>query len=1186
MKKLYFLLILFHFLFKANAQWVTIPDSNFVAFLQQEYPQCMNGNQMDTTCSAIVYATHINCSNMNISDLTGIQYFDSLEYLSCSGNQLTTLPPLPDGLKDLECELNQLTVLPNLPDSLTFVNCNYNQLTTLPALPNSLVHLLCHHNQLTSLPQLPSSLHSLFAKNNQLTSMPLVSYPSSLYDIDVSNNLISGVILDIPDDLVGFYCSNNQITSIFSLNSSLYILECSNNQITSLPALPQSLNMLRCEGNQLISLPELPLNMTELIVNNNPLNCLPQLTAIGYFNFNNTNVQCLSNYGNVGLSNPTLSTFPICDPININNCSVYWNISGKVYEDQNQNCLNDINETKLSNVRINLFKGGILEQYVYTDDFGMYNFYSDTGTFTYSIDSGGFYSIVSCPSSGTYTSTITSTNLYHSNKNFGVECASGFDVGVKNIVSASGQFFPANYSTVKIGAGDLANFYGLSCAAGVSGTVTININGPVTYISEAPGALIPSVTGNTILTYNVSDFGTVNFNSDFEFIIQTDTLAQAGNLICVTVNVTPVSGDNDTTNNSQQHCFTIVNSFDPNDKQVFPSGVILPDHEWLTYTIRFQNTGTAPAQHIYILDTLDTNLDVSTFTLLSYSHDNLTQALGDVVKFNFPNINLPDSTNDEPNSHGYVQYKIKLIPNLPIGTTISNTAYNFFDFNPPVATNTVVNQIYFLNPTITPNNLILCPNESDTLWTQVYDNYQWFKDGNLIPGANNQYLVVDYFNYAGSQVHVEVDSAGVIAQSAPVLVDGWAFLPPFVIQDGNYTIGSMGEMIICPGDTAYLILGLPYDTNIQWTDNGIAIPNANSDTLIITQAGLYNVTGSPAQCPNYVQSLFDDVQVVIAPPLSPTITPNSLILCPNESDTLWTQQFGNYQWYKDGNLIPGATNQYLVVSANNDAGSQFSVEVSQGNCTGTSSQVLVDSWVFLLPFVISEGDFTTGPNGEMLVCPGDTAYLILGQPYDTNIQWTNNGNIIPGATDDTLVITQSGMYHVSGAPSTCPNFIQNLGVTIEVIVQGPPQPIISYGAGNLITDTGYVSYSWTYNGNPVSINNYFIPSQGGGGYMVTVTDANGCTAESQIFIISSIIENSISGIVNINYNQQTSTLVVTRSIATAETEIIVLDVIGRVIADKKIGKGVPETKINLSGAKPGIYFVRLSEGEVVKIFIN
>ena len=78
------------------------------------------------------------------------------------------------------------------------------------------------------------------------------------------------------------------------------------------------------------------------------------------------------------------------------------------------------------------------------------------------------------------------------------------------------------------------------------------------------------------------------------------------------------------------------------------------------------------------------------FTFLSSSHDLITQLLpGDILRFNYPQINLPDSTSDEPNSHGYVQYKIKRKPGLPLNAVISNRAYIYFDFNTPVVTNTV-----------------------------------------------------------------------------------------------------------------------------------------------------------------------------------------------------------------------------------------------------------------------------------------------------------------------------------------------------------------------------------------------------------------------------------------------------------------------------------------------------------------
>ncbi|MEP7263360.1 MAG: T9SS type A sorting domain-containing protein, partial [Bacteroidota bacterium] len=257
---------------------------------------------------------------------------------------------------------------------------------------------------------------------------------------------------------------------------------------------------------------------------------------------------------------------------------------------------------------------------------------------------------------------------------------------------SSGQFRPANIATVKILAGDLSNQYNLHCASGISGTVSVIINGPAYYINAIPGALTPIVNGDTLI-YSIPDFGTVNFNSDFSFVVHTDTTAQIGQQVCFDVSVTPTAGDNNPSNNFYSHCFNVANSYDPNDKEVSPVGAIDSTQEWLTYTIRFQNTGTAPAQHIYILDTLDNDVDESSIQLLAYSHEPIVQVIGNVVRFNFPNINLPDSTNDEPASHGYIQYKVKPNRNLPAGTQINNTAYIYFDFNTPVVTNTASNTV-------------------------------------------------------------------------------------------------------------------------------------------------------------------------------------------------------------------------------------------------------------------------------------------------------------------------------------------------------------------------------------------------------------------------------------------------------------------------------------------------------------
>src|ERR1051325_3144422 len=97
---------------------------------------------------------------------------------------------------------------------------------------------------------------------------------------------------------------------------------------------------------------------------------------------------------------------------------------------------------------------------------------------------------------------------------FGMQCKTGYDVGVTSAARDSGVFRPAHVARVKIAAGDISNFYGLHCASGTGGSVQVVYSGAASFIAASAGALVPAVSGDTLL-YSVADFGTVNFNSDF-----------------------------------------------------------------------------------------------------------------------------------------------------------------------------------------------------------------------------------------------------------------------------------------------------------------------------------------------------------------------------------------------------------------------------------------------------------------------------------------------------------------------------------------------------------------------------------------------------------------------------------------------------------------------------------------------
>jgi uncharacterized repeat protein (TIGR01451 family) len=225
----------------------------------------------------------------------------------------------------------------------------------------------------------------------------------------------------------------------------------------------------------------------------------------------------------------------------------------------------------------------------------------------------------------------------------------------------------------------------------VTGTVTITLNGDISYVAPAFGALTPTAVTGNILSYTISDFSSIPENA-FDFVVATDIHAISGSLACINVNVSTAT-DINLANNVLSQCFTIFNSFDPNAKEVYPA-TITSTGGWLTYTVHFQNTGNDTAYSITVRDTLSNAVDVGTFQFLASSHDkHFIQLKGNAVSFLFPQINLVDSATNAFGSEGWFQFRVKAKSNLVPQTAINNTAYIYFDFNAPIVTNTATTNV-------------------------------------------------------------------------------------------------------------------------------------------------------------------------------------------------------------------------------------------------------------------------------------------------------------------------------------------------------------------------------------------------------------------------------------------------------------------------------------------------------------
>jgi conserved repeat domain len=228
---------------------------------------------------------------------------------------------------------------------------------------------------------------------------------------------------------------------------------------------------------------------------------------------------------------------------------------------------------------------------------------------------------------------------------------------------------------------------------------TINLAFPdnsIDLVSAAPAA----ISSNGMLAWNFTNLNPMetreitlvfNVNSPMEIPAVIN-----GDILYYTASIATANTDIDMYNNTFTLNQTVVGSYDPNDKTCL-EGTAVPVTavgKYVHYLIRFENTGTYPAENVVVTDMIDaTKFEINTLEPISGSHPYITRIKGQKVEFIFENINLPfsDATND-----GYIMFKIKTKTNLGVGSTFTNEAKIYFDYNLPIVTNLASTSIALL----------------------------------------------------------------------------------------------------------------------------------------------------------------------------------------------------------------------------------------------------------------------------------------------------------------------------------------------------------------------------------------------------------------------------------------------------------------------------------------------------------
>lgn len=421
------------------------------------------------------------------------------------------------------------------------------------------------------------------------------------------------------------------------------------------------------------------------------------------------------------------------------------------------------------------------------------------------------------------------------------------------------------------------------------------------------------------------------------------------------------------------------------------------------------------------------------------------------------------------------------------------------------------------DPTIaTPDNL--CAGGTITLsTTQTYNSYEW--TGNI--------LTPDLTVTTAGTYTVQVSDANNCTGEASInIVENSATIPIIT-----------GDAEICDGTVTQLDAGAGY-SNYDW------VGQTPGQTLEVDETGTYTVIVTDA---NGCTAENNFTVTEIANP-DPQISGSSTI-CIGGSTTLEvTETFATYDWgggNTDASLAVSDPGVYTVMVTNAigcqgtatftvNQSAELSPEITGdlSFCTGSSTTLTVGSafsdynWsvdptnntgtiVIDQPGNISitvmddsgcSGDAMVTVvennlpdimvNGNTPVCAGESVTLSVGT-YDT-YNWSNASGTSVNPTFET---TESGLVTVTVMDA---NGCENT-TTVDVIVNQLPEPTIdaptSFCSGTdvtVATMNTWTSYQWsTMETSPtISINE-------SGTYLLTVTDAAGCTGETNITITES-----------------------------------------------------------------------------------
>jgi hypothetical protein len=315
----------------------------------------------------------------------------------------------------------------------------------------------------------------------------------------------------------------------------------------------------------------------------------------------------------------------------------------------------------------------------------------------------------------------------------------------------------------------------------------------------------------------------------------------------------------------------------------------------------------------------------------------------------------------------------------------------------------------------------------------------------------------------------------------------------------NAAITAGGATTFCSGGSVTLNAtptGAAY--SYQWTNNGINIAGATSNSYNATSAGSYTcvVKMNSTGCSKTSNAIIVTVNTLPSTAIS---AGGPTVFCTGGSVTLnvATGTGFTYQWKKNGTNISGAISSAYSATTSGS----YNCSITNGCGNVNSNSITVTVYTSVPTATISAGGATTFCSNTSLLLSANTG---TGFSY----QWQKNTVNISGAISANYVANLTGNYRCI-VTNPCGSSTSN---TIAITVNPQPNAVITpngtvgfcTGGSILLTATSGSGYSYQWKKSGVDIagataQTYNVSQAGS--YTVVVT-AGSCTATSAIVTVA------------------------------------------------------------------------------------